>query len=107
MRASITSAEAGDRPRRVAEADHGARQDATVPRGGAERRGALRAWAIATLAGAAAVAALGLARRRLPRAAARAVDTVRALHSGRPGDYVAWAADGAATLAGLFALTLG
>jgi len=63
-------------------------------------------YALATLAGAAAVAALGVAGRTLPRAAARTVDAVRALHSGRPGDYVAWAAGGAATLAGLFALTL-
>ncbi|MBS1868739.1 MAG: NADH dehydrogenase [Actinobacteria bacterium] len=63
-------------------------------------------YAAATLAGAAAVAALGVAGRRLPAAAARAVDAVRALHSGHAGDYVAWTAGGAAALAGLFALTL-
>jgi multicomponent Na+:H+ antiporter subunit D len=32
---------------------------------------------------------------------------VRALHSGRVGDYVAWLATGAAIVAGVFALTLG
>jgi multicomponent Na+:H+ antiporter subunit D len=63
-------------------------------------------YAAATLAGAAAVAALGVAGRSLPAAARRAVDAVRTLHSGHPGDYVAWTAAGAAMLAGLFALTL-
>jgi multicomponent Na+:H+ antiporter subunit D len=37
---------------------------------------------------------------------ARAVRVVRRLHSGRPGDYVAWTAVGSAVLAGLFALAL-
>ena len=50
--------------------------------------------------------ARGLAGRTLPRPAARAVDAVRSLHNGRPGDYVAWVAGGAAALGGLFALTL-
>lgn len=63
-------------------------------------------YAAATLAGAALVAAVGVAGRTLPERAMRAVNAVRALHSGRPGDYVAWTAAGAATLAGLFALTL-
>jgi multicomponent Na+:H+ antiporter subunit D len=63
-------------------------------------------YAVATLAGAAVVAWLGVAGRRLPRAAARAIDAIRALHSGRPGDYVAWTAGGAAALGALFALTL-
>jgi multicomponent Na+:H+ antiporter subunit D len=63
-------------------------------------------YAAATLAGAAAVAALGIAGRSLPSPAARAVDIVRSLHSGRPGDYVAWVAGGAAALAGVFALAL-
>jgi multicomponent Na+:H+ antiporter subunit D len=42
-------------------------------------------------------------------AMARAVPEgpLRALHSGRVGDYVAWLATGAAIVAGLFALTLG
>jgi multicomponent Na+:H+ antiporter subunit D len=63
-------------------------------------------YAAATLAGALAVAALGLSGRRLPTAAARAVNAVRALHSGHAGDYVAWTAAGAVGLAGLFALVL-
>jgi hypothetical protein len=36
----------------------------------------------------------------------RAVNRVRALHSGHAGDYVAWAGVGAAALAGVFALTV-
>lgn len=63
-------------------------------------------YAAATLAGAALVAAAGVAGRTLPARAMRAVNAVRALHSGRPGDYVAWTAAGAAALAGLFAVTL-
>jgi len=63
-------------------------------------------YAAATLAGTAVVAWLGVAGRSLPRAAMRAIDAVRALHSGRPGDYVAWTAGGAAVLGALFALTL-
>jgi multicomponent Na+:H+ antiporter subunit D len=62
-------------------------------------------YALATLAGAAAVAGLGVAGRRLPAAAMRVVDAVRALHSGHAGDYVAWTAGGAVALAGLLALT--
>lgn len=63
-------------------------------------------YAAATLAGAALVTGIGVAGRTLPRRAMRAVNAVRALHSGRPGDYVAWTAAGAAALAGLFAVTL-
>jgi len=61
-------------------------------------------YALATLAGAGAVAALGLAGRALPAPALRAVNAVRALHSGHAGDYVAWVAGGAAALAALLAL---
>ncbi len=63
-------------------------------------------YAAATLAGAALVAAVGVAGRTLPGRAMRAVNAVRALHSGRAGGYVAWTAAGAATLAGVFAVTL-
>jgi len=63
-------------------------------------------YATATLLGAGVVAWLGVAGRSVPRTAARAVDAVRALHSGHPGDYVAWTAGGAAVLGALFALTL-
>ena len=41
------------------------------------------------------------------RALVRAVEAVRSLHSGHPGDYVAWTSFGAVLLAGLFALTMG
>ena len=64
-------------------------------------------YAAATVAGALVVAALGLSRRRLPDRAERVVDAVRSLHSGHPGDYVAWTSFGAVLLAGLFALTMG
>jgi multicomponent Na+:H+ antiporter subunit D len=63
-------------------------------------------YAAASLAGAILVAALGIRGRALPSPAMRAVDRVRALHSGHAGDYVAWAGVGAAALAGVFALTL-
>jgi multicomponent Na+:H+ antiporter subunit D len=42
----------------------------------------------------------------MPAPLARALNAVRRLHSGRPGDYVAWMAVGAAALAGLFAAAL-
>ncbi len=59
----------------------------------------------------AAIAAVGLAAvalytERLPRPAARVLAALRALHSGRIGDYVAWLSVGAAAIGGAFALTL-
>jgi multicomponent Na+:H+ antiporter subunit D len=68
-------------------------------------------WLVGLLTAAAAtgLAGLMLARRRLPGLAepARvALARLRALHSGHPGDYVAWLAAGAAALGGLFALSL-
>jgi multicomponent Na+:H+ antiporter subunit D len=63
-------------------------------------------YAAVTVAGALAVAALGLSSRRLPDGATRAVEAIRSLHSGHPGDYVAWTSFGAVVLAGLFALTM-
>jgi multicomponent Na+:H+ antiporter subunit D len=59
----------------------------------------------ATLA-ALALAALTLYVERLPRPAARALAGLRALHSGRIGDYVAWLSVGVATIGGALALTL-
>jgi multicomponent Na+:H+ antiporter subunit D len=64
-------------------------------------------YAVASVGGAAVVAALGVRGWSLPSPTIRAVNRVRALHSGHAGDYVAWAGAGAAALAGLFALTLG
>ena len=65
-------------------------------------------YGIATTLGAVAVGFLGLYRRRLPRLAAAALPlrVLKAAHSGVVGDYVAWLTVGAATLGGLFALTL-
>jgi multicomponent Na+:H+ antiporter subunit D len=63
-------------------------------------------YAAATVAGALAVAALGLTSGRLPAPAMRAMNAVRDLHSGHPGDYVAWTGTGAVVLCGLFALLL-
>jgi hypothetical protein len=52
------------------------------------------------------VALLG-GRERAPRAGLRALEALRALHSGRPGDYAAWTAAGVALLGGLVALAAG
>jgi multicomponent Na+:H+ antiporter subunit D len=65
-------------------------------------------------AGALALAALLLWRRRLPgavrellaRPLSPAVARLRLVHSGRVGDYVAWLTVGAAALGGLFAVAL-
>jgi multicomponent Na+:H+ antiporter subunit D len=62
-------------------------------------------YALGSLVLAAGVAVAALARP-LPAAAARAVDALRALHDGRPGDYVAWTVGGTAVLGALFALML-
>jgi multicomponent Na+:H+ antiporter subunit D len=66
-------------------------------------------YAAASVAGAAAVALASLsgARERAPRAGARALTALRDLHSGRPGDYAAFAAAGVALLGGLVALAVG
>jgi multicomponent Na+:H+ antiporter subunit D len=65
-------------------------------------------YAAASVAGAVAVAlaALGGARDRAPRAGARALAALRDLHSGRPGDYAAFAAAGVALLGGLVAIAV-
>ena len=62
-------------------------------RGGLDRRGAPRGGA-------------RTARERAPAPGQAIADRIRALHSGHPGDYVAWAAAGATVLTALFALTL-
>jgi multicomponent Na+:H+ antiporter subunit D len=53
-----------------------------------------------------AVALYGLRRDALPVPARPLVNRVRALHSGHPGDYVAWGALGTTVLTALFAVTL-
>jgi multicomponent Na+:H+ antiporter subunit D len=65
-------------------------------------------YAAASVAGAVAVAVAALAgvRERAPRAGVRALDSLRALHSGRPGDYAAFAAAGVAVLGALLALAV-
>jgi multicomponent Na+:H+ antiporter subunit D len=62
-------------------------------------------YAAGSLALAVAVAAAALARP-LPAGAVRAVTALRAIHDGRPGDYVAWTVGGAALLGAVFAITL-
>jgi multicomponent Na+:H+ antiporter subunit D len=66
-------------------------------------------YAAASVGGAVAVAlaALAGARDRAPRAGVRALEALRALHSGRPGDYAAFAAAGVAVLGGAVALAVG
>ena len=61
-------------------------------------------YAAASLAGALAVAAVAVAGHTLPRPAMRAVNRLRSLHSGHPGDYAAWTAAGAAALAAVLVL---
>ena len=63
-------------------------------------------YAALSLAAAAGLAALLVARPRLPAGLGRALSGLRALHSGHPGDYVAFVTAGAALLGGLFALSL-
>jgi multicomponent Na+:H+ antiporter subunit D len=62
-------------------------------------------YAAGSLALAVGVAATALTRP-VPAALARAVDALRALHDGRPGDYVAWTVGGTAVLGALFAVLL-
>jgi multicomponent Na+:H+ antiporter subunit D len=64
-------------------------------------------YAAGSLLLAVTVAAAALGREHpLPGPAARAIEAMRALHDGRPGDYVAWTVGGAALLGGLFAFVL-
>jgi multicomponent Na+:H+ antiporter subunit D len=71
-------------------------------------------YAAGSTAGALALALLTLFGHRLPRRPPRALaaalgagsNRLRALHSGHPGDYVAWLTLGVATLGGLFAVAL-
>jgi multicomponent Na+:H+ antiporter subunit D len=67
------------------------------------------AYAALSVLGAVGVAAAALAgmRDRAPRAGVRALEGLRALHSGRPGDYAACTAAGVAVLGGLLALAVG
>jgi multicomponent Na+:H+ antiporter subunit D len=54
-----------------------------------------------------ALAALAGARDRAPRVGVRALTALRDLHSGRPGDYAAFAAAGVALLGGVLAVAVG
>jgi multicomponent Na+:H+ antiporter subunit D len=64
-------------------------------------------YSAGSLALAVAVAVVALARvPALPSPLGRAVDALRDVHTGRPGDYVAWTVGGAVALGGLFGLTL-
>jgi multicomponent Na+:H+ antiporter subunit D len=63
-------------------------------------------YAAGSVGAALAVAVYGLRGEALPAPVRPVVDRVRALHSGHPGDYVAWGALGTTVLTALFALTL-
>jgi hypothetical protein len=81
--------------------------DVTSPLHGPTATGYL--YAAVSVLGAAGVAAAALAgaRERAPRAGRRAIGGLRALHSGRPGDYAAFTAAGVALLGGLLAVAVG
>jgi multicomponent Na+:H+ antiporter subunit D len=72
------------------------------------------AYGAASTVGAFAFAAFGLYRRRLPvawrrgaaRVAGTSVATLKALHSGAVGDYIAWLTLGIAVLGGLVAVVV-
>jgi len=66
-------------------------------------------YAAASVGGAVAVAAAALSgvRDRAPRFGRRSLEGLRALHSGRPGDYAAFTAAGVAVLGALVALAAG
>jgi multicomponent Na+:H+ antiporter subunit D len=66
-------------------------------------------YAAASVLGAVGVAAAALAgaREHAPRAGVRALEALRALHSGHPGDYAAFTAAGVAVLGGLLAIAVG
>jgi multicomponent Na+:H+ antiporter subunit D len=68
--------------------------------------GAAYLYGVGAMLAAVALGALALYVDRLPRPASRALAGLRALHSGRIGDYVAWLSVGVATIGGAFALTL-
>jgi multicomponent Na+:H+ antiporter subunit D len=64
-------------------------------------------YALGPLVLAVGLAAADLAAARpLPRALTRAVATLRRIHNGRAGDYVAWTVAGSAVFGGLFAALL-
>jgi multicomponent Na+:H+ antiporter subunit D len=80
--------------------------DVTSPLHGPTATGYL--YAAASVLGAVGVALVALAgaRDRAPRAGVRALEALRALHSGRPGDYAAFTAAGVALLGGLLAIAV-
>ena len=102
-----------DRPAHAAEVLAG-KPPAPVRSSGEQAGAAAYGYGFASTAGALAVAAFGLYRRRLPGGVRRLggrvleppVATLKALHSGVIGDYVAWLTFGAATLGGLVVLAI-
>ena len=102
-----------DRPAHAAEVLAG-KPPAPVRSSGEQAGAAAYGYGFASTAGALAVAAFGLYRRRLPGAVQRLgvrvleppVAKLKALHSGVIGDYVAWLTFGAATLGGLVVLAI-
>jgi multicomponent Na+:H+ antiporter subunit D len=63
-------------------------------------------YAALSVAAAAALALLSIRRPLPPGVGARPIEVLRGLHSGHPGDYVAFATAGTALLGALFAVTL-
>jgi multicomponent Na+:H+ antiporter subunit D len=81
--------------------------DVTSPLHGPTATGYLYAAASVLGAIGVALAAVAGARERAPRAGLRALEALRGLHSGRPGDYAAFTAFGVALLGALLAVAIG
>ena len=112
-RATQWAERAVDRPAHTAEVLRGVRPPAT--RAAAFHPGAAPyVYGLVATAGAVGFAVFGLYRRRAPesvrrlpgRLAAVPAATLKALHSGLVGDYVAWLTFGVAALGGLLALVV-
>jgi multicomponent Na+:H+ antiporter subunit D len=102
-----------NRPARAAEVLDGVRAAPRPALGSYHAGRAAVLYGVAGTAGALALAAFGLYRRRLPLLVRRvggrldpAVTALKGLHSGAVGDYVMWVTVGAAALGGVFALAL-
>jgi multicomponent Na+:H+ antiporter subunit D len=99
-----------DRPAYAAAVLHGAPLSNPPVHGTHEPQAGDWLYALVGVLGALAVAGLALfggeLRRRVPERVAATLAAIRGLHSGHPGDYVAWLTFGTAAFGGAFAVLL-